>query len=63
MGVPAHFFLLTDEHLNKGFLLIRALDRLEQLFLAFRHRAPDAMPLAAEFANVDTGRRDFLAHE
>lgn len=55
MGVPAHFFLLADKHLHKSLLLIRSFDRLEQLLLGFGHRAADAMTLAPEFADVDTG--------
>ncbi len=55
MGVPAHFFLLTDQHLDERLLMLWSLDRLEQLLLALRHRTSDAMPLAAELANIDTG--------
>lgn len=55
MGVPAHFFLLTNQHLYERLLLIGSFDRFKKLLLAFCHRTPDAMPLAAELANIDTG--------
>ena len=53
MAIAAKTGLLVGEHFHKGQPMFRSFEILEHLFLRLGHRAANAMPLAAELANID----------